>query len=62
MHRIWRAVADRSGVEVVRPVDIEPSVGQGFEIAQWKGLEAVVCGAEPRVQQQRCSLRAAASA
>jgi hypothetical protein len=46
-------------------VDIEPSVGQGFEIARWKGLEAVVCGADLRVQQRRCSwrrLRAAASA
>jgi hypothetical protein len=30
---MWRAVADQSGVAVVRPVDIEPSVGQGFEIA-----------------------------
>jgi len=48
---------------VVRPVDIEPSVGQGFEIAREKGLEAVACGAELRLPQRRSSrrrLRAAA--
>jgi hypothetical protein len=52
---MWRAVADQSGVAVVRSVDIAPSVGQGIEIAQGKGLEAVVCGAELRVQRRRCS-------
>jgi hypothetical protein len=34
---MWRAVADQPGVAVVRPVDIEPSVGQGFEIAMGEG-------------------------
>ena len=52
-------------MEFFRTLDIEPGLAEGFDIAQVKGLDAGVCGAELRLPQRHWScrrLRAAASA
>jgi hypothetical protein len=50
------AVAFQPGVEIVRPVAIEPCLGKGFAIADGKGASMRVCSAELSV---RCAPLAA---
>jgi hypothetical protein len=42
-------------MEFFRTLDIEPGLGEGFDIDQVKGLDAGVCGVELRLPQRRWS-------
>jgi len=43
-HAAGEVVNGEPGVEIVRPVDIEPGIGKGFELAEGKGPEAGLLG------------------